>query len=60
VKLTRVVRFTRKSREQHRHDRAVVIQQLCTPTQSDVDADVQANQRRAAELRRYAKSKGKY
>lgn len=54
------MKLTRKSREQHRHDRAVVIQQLCTPTTSDLNADVQANQRRAAELRRYAKSKGKY
>jgi hypothetical protein len=54
------VRLTRKSREQHRHARAVVLQQLATPCQSDVDADVQANRARAAELRRYAKSKGKY
>lgn len=54
------MKLTHKSREQHRHDRAVVIQQLCTPTQSDVDANVQANRARAAELRRYAKSKGKY
>lgn len=54
------MRLTRKAREQHRHDRAVVVQQLCTPSQADVDAERKANLRRAAALKLVAKRQNRY
>lgn len=42
----------RKTRETLRHERAVVLQALGTPTADDVRKDIAANQLRAAELRR--------
>lgn len=49
-----MVKLTRKAREQHRHDRAVVIQQITTATLAEQIADQKAEKRRGDELRRKA------
>lgn len=42
----------RKTREALRHERAVVVQQVTTPTTADLQREREAEQARGAELRR--------
>jgi hypothetical protein len=48
----------RKTRENRRHERAVVYQELGTPTAAQNRADIEANKRRAARLREQAQREG--
>lgn len=52
-----MIAIRRKTRETHRHERAVVLQQLAEPTASAVQQDIEANKRKAAELRRLAQNR---
>lgn len=49
-----MIALRRKTRETLRHERAVVLQELATPTAAAVQQDIATNQARAAELRRDA------
>lgn len=49
--------FRRKTREQLRHERAVVLQELSQPTAAAQQQDWEANKKRAAELRQQARKR---
>jgi hypothetical protein len=49
-----VIAIRRKTREQQRHQRAVVLQELGTPPATAVQKDIEANKRKAAALRAHA------
>jgi len=52
-----MIRFTRKAREQHRHSRAVVLQELATPPLSAIRQDIAKEQRKAEKLRLAAQAR---
>jgi len=52
------VKIRRRARETYRHERAVVFQELGTPSAAAIRADVEANKIRAAQLRRRAMRNG--
>lgn len=49
-----MIAIRRKTREQQRHQRAVVLQELGTPPASAVRQDIAANQAKAARMRAQA------
>jgi hypothetical protein len=51
------MRLTRKAREQHRHSRAVVLQELATPPLSAIRQDIAKEQRKAEKLRLAARAR---
>jgi hypothetical protein len=51
------MRLTRKAREQHRHSRAVVRQELATPPADAVRQDIENEKRKSQKLRRDAQAR---